>query len=395
MANDVGSRSVRATSAMPAVGLCFIGRYTCFFGSRSSPWLCTSPTTPTTSALAVRILDDLAERAAIREIPPRHRLVDHAGPRCLLAIALVEESAREQLDLHRLEVAGRDDADVGERIFGGRRLLSFDVERQRAGGADVVQRHRRHRGGVHHAGRAAQALDHVLVEAHLRRALILRRRQQHARGDEVGAIEAGTHLQQLREAARHQSGADEQHQRERDLDHDQSAQHVGARMGCRCCRTIRACCRADPVATRAAPGSSPKASATPIEITRREQQHAAIELDVIHPRQLALGQRPRAGAVRRTATTKSEHAAGERQQQALGEDRPRHFPACSRRARRAPRSRAGGSTAAPAAGWPCWRRRSAAGIPPRPSAPSAPAATRRRVVRAPPRRARSSRRCCL
>ena len=116
--------------------------------------------------------DGLAERAAIRKVSPRHRLVDHAGARRLSRIALVEEAAVEQPDLHRLEVAGRDDADVGERILGRRRLLPFDVERQRRRGADVVQRQRRHRGCGGHARRASQPLDDVLVEAH--QALALR-----------------------------------------------------------------------------------------------------------------------------------------------------------------------------------------------------------------------------
>ena len=215
---------------------------------------------------------------SIRKVPPRHRLVDHARARAHFRIALVEESAREQLDLHRLEVAGRDDADVGERIFGGRRLLPFDVERQRAGGADVVQRHRRHRGCVHHAGLAPHALEHVFVEAHLRRALILRRRQQHARGDEVRRIESGAHLQQLGEAARHQSGADQQHQRERDFDDHEPAQQPTRIRARPCCRTIPASCRAVPARDACSAGSNPNASATPIEIDDREQQHAAIEL---------------------------------------------------------------------------------------------------------------------
>ena len=157
LANVIGSRSVRATSAMPGGRALRQRQVDLLLRIAIESLVVHVADDADHFALAVRILDDQAERAAIRKIPPRHRLVDHAGARRPLRIALVEEAAREQLDLHRLEVAGRDDADVGERIFGRRRLLSFDVERQRAGGADVVQRHRRHRGGVGHAGRRGAA----------------------------------------------------------------------------------------------------------------------------------------------------------------------------------------------------------------------------------------------
>ena len=49
-------------------------------------------------ALAVRVLDDLAERTAVGKVAAGHRLVDHAGARPGLDVALVEETALEQWD---------------------------------------------------------------------------------------------------------------------------------------------------------------------------------------------------------------------------------------------------------------------------------------------------------
>ena len=100
-------------------------------------------------------------RQAIEE--NRDELGPHPHPDAHLVGLDVEEPGRQTqpgllVQVHErddvgqvIEIAGRHHADVGERIFRGWRLLSLHREWQRARGPDVVQRHRRHRGGVHHA----------------------------------------------------------------------------------------------------------------------------------------------------------------------------------------------------------------------------------------------------
>ena len=72
------------------------------------------------------------------------------------------------------------------------------------------------------AGDPAQRLERALPELRLlRRRRIARRRQAHAEREHVIGIETGRLVLQLDEAADRQAGADEQHQRERDLAGDQ------------------------------------------------------------------------------------------------------------------------------------------------------------------------------
>ena len=175
---------------------------------------------------------------AIGKVAPRHRLVDHARARRLLRVALVEEPSGDQRNLHRLEVAGHDDADVRERIFAAWRRLAFDVERQRHGLAHIGHRQHRDGRGAGHAGRHAQparrrprrtARGSVDRDTWSSAAAPARRRDCSTRTPD--------HLQQLGETAGHQPGADEQHQCQRDLDDHQSAEHMpGVRAARRACR---------------------------------------------------------------------------------------------------------------------------------------------------------------
>ena len=75
------------------------------------------------------------------------------------------------------------------------------------------------------AGQRADAVDRVLVEARaIERRLVFRLRQIDLHGEQIARLEPRRHAHQLREAARHQPGADEQHQRERHFDDDQRAE---------------------------------------------------------------------------------------------------------------------------------------------------------------------------
>ena len=76
-------------------------------------------------------------------------------------------------------------------------------------------------------GALLHPLHDVLEELHQAMALaVFGGRQEHLRGDDVARIESRIDLQQLREAARHQAGADQQDQRDRDLDDDERVQQA-------------------------------------------------------------------------------------------------------------------------------------------------------------------------
>jgi hypothetical protein len=78
----------------------------------------------------------------------------------------------------------------------------------------------------------------------------------------------------------------------------------------------------------------------------REQQHASVELDLLHARQARFGQRGQQ-AESPDGGQQPHNAASRRQQQALGQNRPRHIPPvsaeraadCNRAAREARSSR--------------------------------------------------------
>ena len=140
-------------------------------------------------------------------------------------------------------------------------------------------------------------------------------------------------------------------------------------------------------------GTRPTAIATANRDDGREHEHAAIELDLIHAGEPRLGQRgekPQSPCGGQPA----EDAAANRQQQALGENRPRDLPpsAAERAAdgdfpppARQARQEQIGHVGADDQQQECRRR---------PSASAAPAATPTRAARAPRPPARSSLRCC-
>ena len=210
---------------------------------------------PTTSRLAVRIAHDLADRILAGEIAPRHRFVDHDRAGRALAIARVDEAPLEQRHLHRLEIAGRRGADVGARLLavGAAARLPSIVN----GSAKSMPT-----GYIGSAltpaadctpGSDADAVDRVHVEARaIEPGLVLRLRQIDLHREQVARLEARRHAHQLREAARHQAGADEQHQRQRDLDDDERAEQAPIPT-CASCRRTRSSCRASRRATPESP----------------------------------------------------------------------------------------------------------------------------------------------
>jgi hypothetical protein len=86
-------------------------------------------------------------------------------------------------------------------------------------GAERDFRRRAHDG---HAGEGGDAVDRLLVEArHPSRVGIRGVGERHAEGERVRRVEARPHRAQLPEAARHQPRRRQEHERERDLRHDQ------------------------------------------------------------------------------------------------------------------------------------------------------------------------------
>ena len=122
----------------------------------------------------------------------------------------------------------------------------------------------------------------------------------------------------------------------------------------------RSSCRASPARDACSAGTRPNTSATHDRDRQREEQHAAVEAHILHPRQAAFRQRvhePDAGP----RDEQAERAADRRQHESSRPAPDARAARVRRRAPRAPRFRRGGWRAAPASGSRRWRRRSAAG----------------------------------
>ena len=287
---------------------------------------------------------------------------------------LVDEPPLEQRDLHRLEIAGRGGADVGARLLAvGRRRLAFDRERQREIDADRIHRQRADAGGRPHAGQRADAADRVHVEARaIEAGPVFRLRQVDLHGQQIARLEARRHAHQLREAARHQSGADQQHQRERDFDDHQRAEQAAARAARACPRT-RSSCRAARRATPGAPAPGRRRARRSTETASANSSTPASSRTSCMRGRLPSG----SACTRRTpahATSRPSAPPIAGEHEAFGEHLTHAAARVRRRAPRARRSRRGGSRAAPGSGSRRSRTRSAAGSRPRPRSAAARAA---------------------
>ena len=163
--------------------------------------------------------------------------------------------------------------------------------------------------------------------------LVLRLRQVDLHRQQVARLEAGRHAHQLREAARHQAGADQQHQRERDLDDHERAQQPPARMARRARERVHRVAQAG--ARRLDRGDEAEDQRDADRDRQREEQHAAVEAHVLHARQAAFGQRVHE-ADARPRDEQPERAADARQHEALREHLTHELPAsgAERRAHR-------------------------------------------------------------
>ena len=207
------------------------------FPSRSCSFM--SPMTPTTvrntvlSVTAVSWLMSVGKyiRRPIGSWPGQNRfasfsstMIEHgAGARRARVATLVEEAAAHELRAHRLEVARRD-VHVLRRNHRLARLHLVALGQDDAVVLVAAERNRRRRARGDDARQRANAPQRLVGELYQR--VVLRvararqrdRRRQHAIGDK-----ARLNRQHFAEAGEQQAGADEQHERERDLRDDERA----------------------------------------------------------------------------------------------------------------------------------------------------------------------------
>ena len=165
----------------------------------------------------------LAERVLAGEEAGGQRLIDDADAGRALAVVLGERAAGNEGDAQQGEIVLADDREVRERALGQRQdRPSFDA----VGKSRVESRQRqpdRHRRVLDHRQRP-QPLDDVLEELRLlrRRGVAAGRHADEGRRD-ASWLEPGRRPLQREKTHQQQAGPDEQHDRERDLAHDQRA----------------------------------------------------------------------------------------------------------------------------------------------------------------------------
>ncbi len=175
-----------------------------------------------------REIDALANGIFIREIGARENVVDVHHHRRALVVLRRDEAAALEGDSHGLlEAAFRQIKHrLGHLLEVGRLWLTLNPEGLRG----IMD----HRTGAERYGNGLDSWDvmHLVVEVAQTRACFGRtgrggRRQGQNEGDRVAGIEAGIDAPKRREAANHQSGADEQNQGHGYFDgHENSLQPV-------------------------------------------------------------------------------------------------------------------------------------------------------------------------
>ncbi len=166
------------------------------------------------------------DRVPATEVSRDKRLVDDDQTRSTGTVGFVEHPPSQQRDPHRVEIAAR-----GHRREGARQRCTrsgafhFDLPRE-----EVGRRELRHHPGLRHARHRLDAPRQLLEERRHRlagRVLLLRQRQAH-RQDTL-RIEPGIRRLHLQKTAHQQSGAEQQHDRKRDLGDDEALPEPGCR----------------------------------------------------------------------------------------------------------------------------------------------------------------------
>jgi hypothetical protein len=175
--------------------------------------------------------DPLADRIARGPISSRERLIDDDDVRCVEIVAPDEEAPVDERDAHRSKVVlARDQERRPLRAFVRRRGSAFDDE-----AAEVAARPReernvpgradaRDRRDVLQARQQAIQVCGALAIVRVLRKVHVDLKRQHVIGAEA-RIDEG----ELEQTPQHQAGADEQHERRRNLRDDERAAEIASR----------------------------------------------------------------------------------------------------------------------------------------------------------------------
>ena len=135
-----------------------------------------------------------------------------------LDVAALDAAAAQHPDAHRLEVAAGDRAEERDRRRSCLAGYGPPFDAQRVAGAAARQRQARRGGHGRHAGQRREPIEDRVMGGDRRVARrVVAIRQSDAERERRRGVEARIHRAQLLEAADHEPGRHEEHQRQRDL----------------------------------------------------------------------------------------------------------------------------------------------------------------------------------
>ena len=251
---------------------------------------------------------------AVRQLLVHHRDLGRAGP-----VLPAEHAPSPQRNPERVEEPRAHDPDVTPRTgLPAGRLIAFHLEAR--GGPVAAERHHRRAPDRSHARGGRERRQHLVEEGDpLRVRRVARRGKREVEGQDPVGVEPGVHALQPGEALHQQAGAGQERQRQCDLrDHQHATQAL-----------------APAVARAAAPAflehavqidrrgvhrrRQPEQQSGQQRYDQREHHDRRIDPDLIRPGEIARverGHRPDAPE----GQPQAQHAAGEREQQALGQE---------------------------------------------------------------------------
>ena len=192
-----------------------------------------SPTTPTIVHFdifpAVGMVDadaePPAERRSIGELTTDDLLTDDRDRRRVGRIGIGEVASGDLRNAQRGEEVRRDGPDVAARHLPIRRPRLIDAPETRADAGKWNGHARRARDRLY-AGERSDSGHRIAKQAARCQEVVARCRQLHARGEHAVDAKSEVDALELDQASHQQTGARQQHERERDLDHDQRTKHA-------------------------------------------------------------------------------------------------------------------------------------------------------------------------
>src|SRR5262249_44705766 len=233
--------------------------------------------------IVTRPADTPAERVLFLEKAARQTLIDDPDQRRVLVVLRREVASREQWDLHDAEVISLDAARLHIRLFALGQLLPFDqkVVRQPVAAHRQLADQRRPRARQ----RTYLLKQRAAISRLLRRLLVARLWQLDPHRQQVVDVETGLDVAQSPEAFDQQPRANQQHQRQRHLNHHQGAAQT---MFCRASLTAPPFLqRIADVDARGLPGRrQAEDDAGQYRDRESEEQRAPVHADCLQPRQV-------------------------------------------------------------------------------------------------------------